>query len=231
MNCSHSDDYYFLRQMLHHLSPEVVVLTPTPPGEGGNYSLTMFCAHVAQEQVKRNADFLYCTDNSTWQTIKDHWTDCMDFFELSVGLKGVPQDRHQRIYILSIREDRLKKAIRNFYCTPTSSMVADGLTKSMISDILYDLLTHGYWRVEAKGQEPLVAEIVTTPDTYNEKDLVQIDKIGQRPKWAVNPSVAYTKQGRSRLPTVVTTTTKASQRRIYTATSNGQCQKRLSQMD
>ena len=63
-------------------------------------------------------------------------------------------------------------------------MVADGLTKSMISEILYDLLTYGYWRVETKGIECLVATIDAPAVTVTEGDLMNM-----KPSWAESPSV------------------------------------------
>ena len=68
-------------------------------------------------------------------------------------------------------------------------MVADGLTKSMISEILYDLLTFGYWRVETKGIECLVATIDAPAVTVNESDLINM-----KPSWAESPSVCMVMQ-------------------------------------
>ncbi len=51
---------------------------------------------------------------------------------------------------MSLREDRIKGHIRRFWWIPTSAMIADPLTKSMISEILFDLIQWGYWRFEAK---------------------------------------------------------------------------------
>ena len=96
-------------------------------------------------------------ESAGWCIPIDHYTDCRDLFQLMVGEKGVPQDRYQRLYILSLREDRLKGAIRRVLWIPTGGMLADPLTKSMLSPILYDLLTHGYWRCKCTQLQPLVA--------------------------------------------------------------------------
>ena len=37
----------------------------------------------------------------------DCYTDCLDLLELTTGLNGVPQDRHQRLAILALRENDL----------------------------------------------------------------------------------------------------------------------------
>ena len=111
----------------------------------------------------------------------DHYTDCRDLFQLVVGEKGIPQDRYQRLYILSLREDRIKGATRYFYWIPTLSMIVDALTKSMVSPFLYDLLTHGFWRMkcvslQGQAQKPLVAMPLQIQHDYQEDDLIQINK-------------------------------------------------------
>eukprot|EP00959_Pyramimonas_sp_CCMP1952_P465973 9489202-Pyramimonas_sp.AAC.1 len=63
-------------------------------------------------------------------------------------------------------------------------MVADRLTKSMVSEILYDLITYGYWRVETKGTECLIAAIHAPAVTVTENDLIQM-----KPSWAESPSL------------------------------------------
>eukprot|EP00959_Pyramimonas_sp_CCMP1952_P449393 9409732-Pyramimonas_sp.AAC.1 len=119
-------------------------------------------------------DLTNIQDNAELMIPIDHWTDCRDFFELNFGLKGVPQDRHQRLYVLSVREDRLRGYIRRLFWRPTTAMVADGLTKSMLSEILYDLITYGYWRVETKDIECLVATIDAPAITMTDSDLIQM---------------------------------------------------------
>ena len=54
----------------------------------------------------------------------------------------------------------------------------------MISEILYDLITYGYWRVETKGIECLVATIDAPAVTVTGNDLIQM-----KPSWAESPSV------------------------------------------
>jgi hypothetical protein len=116
-----------------------------------------------------------------WVIPLDHCTDCRDLFQLVIGEKGVPQDRYQRLYILSLREDRIKGAIRHFIWIPTAAMVADALTKVMISPIMYDLLTHGYWQLKCVGlqgqkQDPLLAPALTISRDYTESDLLDPTK-------------------------------------------------------
>ena len=75
-------------------------------------------------------------------------TDCNDAYNLIIGAKGVPADKTQRIGILSLREDRLKRRLRRVCHFPTDIMLADGLTKPGIFPQLNRFLTSGVWRVE-----------------------------------------------------------------------------------
>ena len=115
-------------------------------------------------------------ESGAWIVPIDQVTDCKDVFELITGSKGVPQDRYQRIYVMALREDRIKGAIRRFMWIPTTSMLADCLTKSMISNIMYDLLHFGYWQFDNSGQDPLCALELQHSLNFDETDLVNIRK-------------------------------------------------------
>eukprot|EP00959_Pyramimonas_sp_CCMP1952_P113484 2371955-Pyramimonas_sp.AAC.1 len=56
-------------------------------------------------------------------------TDCKDMFELVTGLKGVPQDRQQRLAIMALREERVTGRVRYTIHIPTDVMLSDALTK------------------------------------------------------------------------------------------------------
>ncbi|CAE7553108.1 RE1, partial [Symbiodinium sp. CCMP2456] len=73
----------------------------------------------------------------------DSYTDCRDFFELASGDKNAPQDKNQRLYVLSFREARMSGRVRWMCLTPTESMTADALTKTMIAEPMMKLLTTG----------------------------------------------------------------------------------------
>ena len=62
----------------------------------------------------------------------DYYGDCRDVFELVTGERTLPQDKGQRMYVLSIKEARLMGKIRMLTLIPTQCMTADSLTKSMI---------------------------------------------------------------------------------------------------
>ena len=141
---------------------------------------------LPMKQPATMAMLIQIQDNAEFFVPIDHWTDCRDFFELSVGLKGVPQDRHQRLYVLSVREDRLRGFIRRFFWCPTTAMLCDGLTKSMTSEILYDLLTYGFWRFDDRNLGALVATRDAPAVSVTEHDLISM-----KPAWAESPSVCF----------------------------------------
>ena len=130
-------------------------------------------------------------ENCTWIIPVDHVTDCRDVFELVVGAKGVPQDRYQRLYVMSLREDRVKGGIRRFFWIPTTAMLADSLTKSMISSIMMDLLQWGYWRFDNANQDPLCGLPLNRIKSPEEHTLKNIGQVPVRPEW-VSPSCAHT---------------------------------------
>ena len=94
-----------------------------------------------------SASLLKTFDACSWSTPIDHWTDCGDFFELASGIKVIKDDKSEKLYVTSFREDRLRGAIRRLYQTPTQSMVADCLTKSMQSPQIIQLLYDGKYCV------------------------------------------------------------------------------------
>ena len=64
----------------------------------------------------------------------------MDLVELATGLRGCPQDRSQRLIILSIRERRMLGKTRSTDYLQTSDMPANSLTKHDPSDPQMDTL-------------------------------------------------------------------------------------------
>ena len=95
-------------------------------------------------------------EQGSWPLPIDHMTDSRDLFELSTGEKGVPQDRNQRLYVLSIREDRLLNKIRHLYLIPTQCMTADAMTKPMSSFPLMLLLTSGLLLFFNMDKHPII---------------------------------------------------------------------------
>ena len=92
-------------------------------------------------------------------------------FELVTGEKGVPQDKNQRVYIMSLREDRLLNRIRKLYLIPTECMTADALTKSMTSMVLMYLLSTGILIFFNVIGHPIEVRRVLRSSDYTEEDL------------------------------------------------------------
>ena len=73
-----------------------------------------------------------------------HMTDCHDLLDLVVGHRGTPQDRSQRLIILSLRERRLLRKTAGMMWCDTRDMLANAMTKVVTSyDILHGLLDTG----------------------------------------------------------------------------------------
>ena len=73
----------------------------------------------------------------------DSYGDCRDLWELITGLRSTPQDRTQRLYVLSIKEARISGRLRQIAIVPTECMTADALTKPMTSPCLLKLMSSG----------------------------------------------------------------------------------------
>eukprot|EP00959_Pyramimonas_sp_CCMP1952_P240720 5030874-Pyramimonas_sp.AAC.1 len=84
-------------------------------------------------------------------------------------MKGVPQDRSQRLIILSLREKRLIHKVRHAFWCDTKDMLASSLTKHCTTDeIFHNFLATGY--VEFK--HPMLVTIkAKKKDEYTEGDL------------------------------------------------------------
>ena len=102
-------------------------------------------------QVRRPLDLQEMLDAGRLPIPIDAWVDCMDLWELCCGLRGTPQDKSQRLGVLSLREERRTLRLRRLYHIRTSWMLADMLTKStgVDSRSLLGLITSGCWRVHA----------------------------------------------------------------------------------
>ena len=100
----------------------------------------------------------------------DSMTDAEDVYALCCGKKGIPQDKSQRLIILSLREKRLLGKVRRSYWVNTQSMTANPLTKynpQMIA--VWMLMTEGY--LSFKGPTKVTRH--ARMDHFTELDLVQ----------------------------------------------------------
>ena len=106
----------------------------------------------------------------------DDYGDCNDVFQLVTMGKTLPQDKTQRIYVLSLRESRLSGRVRWMSLVPTQSMVADVLTKTMHAPQMLTLLTSGV--LEIKNEETHHVQSKRLPPKFEieEHDLFENDE-------------------------------------------------------
>ena len=111
----------------------------------------------------------------------DCMTDCKDFWSLTTGATALPQDRSQRVYILAHREARLCGRLRWVILVPTQSMLADALTKVMLSRQLLHLLSSGEVQFRNEEGHALEARRLPVQEEFSEDDLNEGDE-----KWIQN---------------------------------------------
>ena len=105
----------------------------------------------------------------------DMYGDARDVYELITGSKTMPQDKTQRLYVLSIKEARLDGRVRMVTLVPTNYMLADSLTKSMVHEMMLMLLTTGLIRLHGVEKHPIVTRVLPTID-FDEHDLMLKDE-------------------------------------------------------
>ena len=106
----------------------------------------------------------------------DDYGDCNDVFQLVTQCKTLPQDKSQRIYILSLRESRLSGRIRWMILIPTRSMAADALTKPMVSKQMMVLLSTGILQVENEDKHHIQLKRLPAKYEIIEHDLETDDQ-------------------------------------------------------
>jgi hypothetical protein len=108
----------------------------------------------------------------------DHLTDCKDAFELITGLKGIPQDKQQRLPVMALREERMTGRVRLSLHIPTEIMISDALTKAGTFVQLMKLLTTGKLDLTAAKKDITVRRL-RVPDCYTETDLEHIERFDE----------------------------------------------------
>ena len=106
----------------------------------------------------------------------DSMTDCRDFYELASGDKSVPQDKNQRLYVLAFREARMLGRLRWMILTPTESMTADALTKSMVAPPMMTLLSTGTVEFYNQGDHKLTLRSLPKMPAVDERHFDMTDK-------------------------------------------------------
>ena len=99
-------------------------------------------------------------------------TDCNDLVDLLTGQRGTPQDKSQRLIILSLRERRLIGKTSATMWQDTRDMLANPLTKKCSSSNLDAVLTHGWFEMHFKAKfYPAPKSLFTL--NYDEEDLLK----------------------------------------------------------
>eukprot|EP00959_Pyramimonas_sp_CCMP1952_P137967 2887852-Pyramimonas_sp.AAC.1 len=110
------------------------------------------------------------------EIVTDHYTDCLDFWQLCCGVKGVPSDKDSRLSILSIREERLTGRIRYFVHCPTHNMICDALTRTGVFPQIMRLVSTGVWQiVTINGKQFTARKVQNRKQEYIERDLLRLE--------------------------------------------------------
>ena len=118
-------------------------------------------------------DLIDADSDAKYEVPIDTMTDCRDLFELETGVKGVPQDRSQRLIVMSLREKRLINKLRHTIWCDTTDMLANSLTKHSTCDpLFYRYLKSGYINMQ---KQMLAAPRHRPVHSYTESDLEQMD--------------------------------------------------------
>ena len=96
-------------------------------------------------------------------------------FELVTGIKGVPSEKLQRVGILSLRKDRLTRRLRCILHIPTEIMLADSLTKIMVSGVFMRFCATGKWTWDVSSSLSIrVKHGLKKPQSFSEADLINL---------------------------------------------------------
>jgi hypothetical protein len=115
--------------------------------------------------------------------------DCFDLLELLTGAKGIPQDRTQRLIILSLRERRFTGKAASTIHIRTDVMPANSLTKLCSSAQVDKLLSTG--RLDFNEQN-ITVRPATAQQDYTEADLISYRHTLPTPSPTPSPTTATT---------------------------------------
>ena len=146
------------------------------------YSVLQFAETVAMRLTETTFPQLYAPSMNDLILMESHGlydleivalTDCHDLVDLLTGTRGTPQDRSQRLIILSLRERRLLRKTSAVAWVDTRDMLANALTKRVSGSTLDILLDEGLLRFSHRAEFYPAPPRVTD---YSEEDLL----IGER---------------------------------------------------
>ena len=147
---------------------------------GGMEASTLIMVRLAEIMHKEKAPTLAQLTKIQEEGVKqlpvDYYGDCRDVFELLTGQRTLPQDKSQRLYILSLKEARLVGKMRLLTLVPTQCMTSDALTKPLVHESLLLLVTAGIVRFFNVDGHPVVSRLLPTLGNYDEHDIVKDDE-------------------------------------------------------
>lgn len=147
---------------------------------GGMEASTLIMVRLAEIMHKEKAPTLAQLTKIQEEGVKqlpvDYYGDCRDVFELLTGQRTLPQDKSQRLYILSLKEARLVGKMRLLTLVPTQCMTSDALTKPLVHESRLLLLTAGIVRFFNVDGHPVVSRLLPTLGNYDEHDIVKDDE-------------------------------------------------------
>ena len=115
-------------------------------------------------------ELIQMSSRGSYELPVHHFTDCMDLVELATGIRGCPQDRSQRLIVLSIRERRLLGKTSSTNHLQTQDMVANSLTKHDPSDMqMAQLLSSGHL---VFSHATVHRPVTRVTEDYDEADLL-----------------------------------------------------------
>ena len=147
---------------------------------GGMEASTLIMVRLAEIMHKDKAPTLAQLTKIQEEGVKqlpvDYYGDCRDVFELLTGQRTLPQDKSQRLYILSLKEARLVGKMRLLTLVPTQCMTSDALTKPLVHESLLLLMTTGIVRFFNVEGHPVISRLLPTLNDYDEHDITKNDE-------------------------------------------------------
>eukprot|EP00435_Cladocopium_sp_Y103_P015804 s1188_g3.t2 len=127
------------------------------------------------ERAPTLKQLIYIQENGNPELPIDFYGDCKDLWELVTGMRTLPQDKGQRLYVLGVKEARISGKIRQIVLVPTECMTSDALTKPLIHGSLLQLMTSGTVSFYNMPNHPVLSRVLPTLADYDEHDIIMTD--------------------------------------------------------
>ena len=146
------------------------------------------CSAISNMIASRFSELEFCVTHGRYPAVKDLleqyltaqntipidlYTDAMNLWELVCSARTLPSDKNHRIGILSLREDRITRRLRHIIHVPTGIMLADQLTKKMLSPIFMKFVSSGIWATALTGDQRARIRRAARRSSYTERDLIE----------------------------------------------------------